>query len=330
MKEKMRAVLVRSPGGPEELTLGEWPRPSPGEQELLVKVGASALNRADILQRQGKYPPPAGESPVLGLEMAGTVVATGSQVSSWKVGDRVCGLLAGGGYAEYAVLHEKMALPVPEDWSLESAAAVPEVFLTAYQALRWLANLEEEEWVLLHAGASGVGTAAIQLAREMGATVLVTASAAKHARCRELGAACTIDYSSTDFKRAVLEFTGDRGVDVVVDVIGASYFQRNLDILRTDGRLVILALMGGVQPDNLNLGPILRKRLRVVGSTLRNRSLDYKIALTQELRSFAMPRFRKGALQAVVDRVFPWQEVAAAHRYMEANRNQGKIVLRVE
>lgn len=326
----MKAIQIRSFGGPEEMALGEWPLPAPRNQEILVKVAATALNRADLLQRQGKYPPPPGESPILGLEMAGTIVSIGSHVTDWKVGDRVCGLLSGGGYAEYAVLHEKMAMPVAENWSWEEAAAVPEVFLTAYQALRWLANIEEEERILIHAGGSGVGTAAIQLARELGASVLVTASAGKHDLCRELGAVHTIDYRTTDFKQAVLDYTGDHGVDVVVDVIGAPYFQRNLDVLRIDGRLVMLALMGGMQAENLNLGSVLRKRLHILGSTLRNRSLDYKIALTQELRLFAFPRFRKGSLRPIVDKVFSWKDVAEAHRYMEANRNQGKIVLRID
>lgn len=327
----MQAVIIKNFGGAEQLQLGEWPKPAPRDNEILVKVAATALNRADILQREGNYPPPRGESPILGLEMAGTVVEAGTAVSRWKKGDRVCGLLAGGGYAAYAVIHEEMAMPVPESMSFEEAAAIPEVFLTAFQALQWLAALKEEEWVLIHAGASGVGTAAIQLAREMGAAqILVTASAGKHDICRRLGATHAIDYKAVNFKKAVLDFSDDRGVDVVIDFIGAPYLEQNLSVLRTDGRMVLLALMGGVKPGSFNMAPILRKRLQITGSTLRARSLDYKIRLTEDFRDFAWPRFGRGDLQPVVDKVFDWTEVGEAHRYMEANRNKGKIVLNID
>jgi NADPH:quinone reductase-like Zn-dependent oxidoreductase len=227
------------------------------------------------------------------------------------------------------VIDERMAMPVPGHLSIEEAAAIPEVFLTAFQALRWLARLEPGEWALIHAGASGVGTAAIQIAREMGATPVVTASAAKHALCLELGAAHAIDYKTGDFSEEIRRITEGRGVDVIVDFIGAPYFDANLQALNVDGRLVVLALMGDAQAKAVHLGPILRKRLQITGSTLRNRSLDYKIALTREFREFAWPRFRSGALRPVVDRVFDWSEAAEAHRYMEENRNQGKIVLKV-
>lgn len=327
----MRAVILQSFGGPERLQIGEWPRPAPSEHEILVKVAATALNRADILQRQGYYPPPKGESDIPGLEMAGTVVETGRAVRRWKKGDRICGLLAGGGYAEYAAIHEAMALPIPGSMSFVEAAAIPEVFLTAFQALRWLAYLKEKEWVLIHAGASGVGTAAIQLAKEMGAAqILVTASSGKHEVCRRLGATHAIDYKKVDFKEAVLDFSKERGVDVVIDFIGAPYLQRNLSVLRTDGRLILLALMGGVQPESFNIAPLLRKRLQITGSTLRARPLDYKIQLTEEFRAFAWRRFEQGSLQPVVDKVFDWTDAAEAHRFMEANLNKGKIVLVVD
>jgi tumor protein p53-inducible protein 3 len=323
----MKAILVKQPGGAEQLTLGEYPDPAPGPRQVLVKVAASALNRADLLQRQGKYPPPPGESPILGLEMAGEVVAFGAGATRWKLGDRVCGLLGGGGYAEYALIHEDLAMPVPENLSWVEAAAIPEVFLTAFQALEWLGRLRRGEWVLIHAGASGVGTAAIQLAREMDARVAATASATKHDTCLRLGAETAIDYQQQDFAREVQQLTQGRGVDLIVDFVAAPYFQRNLEALAMDGRLVMLALMGGARLAEADLSAILRKRLHITGSTLRNRSLEYKIALSAALRAFAWPRFADGRLRPVVDSVFEWTKAAEAHRYMESNRNQGKIVL---
>ncbi|MCO6476107.1 MAG: NAD(P)H-quinone oxidoreductase [Phaeodactylibacter sp.] len=325
----MRAVLIESFGGPDQLYIGEWPKPHPGIHEILVRVEATALNRADILQREGKYPPPEGESTVLGLEMAGVVESVGQGVAKWKPGDAVCGLLGGGGYAEYAVIHEDLALPVPEGLTAIEAAGIPEVFLTAFQALRWLAGLQSGEWLLVHAGASGVGTAAIQLARTMGAHTIVTASSGKHTLCKELGAVYAIDYREQDFEEAVLEYTHGKGVDVAVDFIGGPYFQQNLNVLALEGRLVMLAFLGGVHAGQLNLGPILRKRLQVTGSTLRARSLDYKIRLSQGLYRYAWPLFAEGKLRPIVDTVFDWKDVAKAHRYMEDNRNQGKVILKV-
>lgn len=325
----MHAILIESFGGPGQLYLGEWPKPHPGPHEILVRVEATALNRADILQREGKYPPPEGESPILGLEMAGVVESTGQGVTKWKPGDAVCGLLAGGGYAEYAVIHQDVALPVPEGFSAIEAAAIPEVFLTAFQALRWLAGLQEGERVLIHAGASGVGTAAIQLAHVMGAHPIVTASAPKHSICKELGAVHAIDYKNQDFEADVMEYTHEHGVDVVVDFVGGPYFQRNLNVLATEGRLVMLAFLGGVRAEKLSLGPILRKRLQILGSTLRARSLDYKTRLSQDLYRYAWPLFALGKLRPVIDTVYDWREAPKAHRYMEADRNQGKVVLKV-
>ena len=326
----MPAIRVRDgETQPEALYLGSWPRPQPGPHELLVEVAATAVNRADTLQRQGKYPPPPGESPLLGLEMAGTVVETGPEVQRWQVGDRVCGLLGGGGYAAYAVIHEDLAMPIPDGLSLVAAAALPEVFLTAYQALFWLARLQPGERVLVHAGASGVGTAAIQLARLHGAEVWVTASAAKHDRCRALGAQLAIDYRQADFAAVVREQTQGQGVAVILDFLAAPYFQRNLDSLALDGRLVMLALMGGIKAESVNLLPLLRKRLQVMGSTLRNRSLAYKIDLSRALVADAWPAFAAGTLQPVIDRVLPWTEAATAHRLIEANDTIGKVVLAV-
>jgi tumor protein p53-inducible protein 3 len=325
----MRAVQIKAFGGPDELYMGEWPLPVPGERDVLVKVEATALNRADSLQRQGKYPPPAGESPILGLEMAGRVSARGAGVSKWQIGDEVCGLLGGGGYAEYVCIHEELAMPVPAGLSTIEAAAIPEVFLTAYQSLCWLARLQAGETVLIHAGASGVGTAAIQLARAMGGQAIVTASAGKHGACLQLGAEKAIDYQQEDFAVEVLAHTANKGVDVVLDFIGAPNLPRNLEVLRPDGRLVLLALMGGAQAERLSLGPVLSKRLQILGSTLRARPLAYKIELSQALYRFAWPLFEQGQLKPVVDTVFDWEDAAEAHRYLEANRNVGKILLKV-
>ncbi|TXK44912.1 NAD(P)H-quinone oxidoreductase [Pontibacter qinzhouensis] len=325
----MQAILVKTPGGPEQLQLGEYPKPEPKPHELLLKVHATALNRADTLQRQGKYPPPAGASPLLGLEVAGVVEAAGAECKTFKPGNKVFGLLPGGGYAAYAVIDEAMAMSVPENLSMEEAAAIPEVFLTAFQALVWLGRLQAGERVLIHAGASGVGTAAIQLAKAMGAEVLVTASAEKHQVCLELGADKAIDYKNTSFKEEVLAYTKNEGVDVIVDFISGPYFSDNLDCLRTDGRLVMLATLGGGKVENLDVRKILAKRLQITGSTLRSRSRAYQVHLTQELSDFAVEKFKSGELKPVIDSVYDWQEVAEAHRHMEANKNTGKIVLQV-
>ncbi len=326
----MKAILFDQPGGPEVLYIGEATRPELQAQHVLVKVAATALNRADTLQRQGKYPAPPGESPILGLEMAGTVVALGEGVSRWKAGDRVCGLLGGGGYAEYALIHEGLALPIPADWTFEQAAAMPEVFLTAFQALVFLAKLQAGERLLIHAGASGVGTAAIQIAREMGAEVFVTASAAKHQICLDLGAKAAIDYKKQDFAEEILRLTDGEGVDVIMDFIAAPYFHQNVKSLRTDGRLILIALMGGAKVEEaLNLSHFLRKRLSLIGTTLRARSLAYKIQLNQEFWAFAAKKFKENQLKPIIDSTFDWKDASQAHAYMESNRNQGKIVLQI-
>jgi putative PIG3 family NAD(P)H quinone oxidoreductase len=325
----MKAIQIKAFGGPEELYLGDYETPNPAENEILVKVEATALNRADTLQRMGKYPPPEGDSPIMGLEMAGEVVEVGEQVIHWKVGDKVCGLLGGGGYAEYAVIPERLALPWPEGFDAVQAAAIPEVFLTAFQALRWLAQLQEGERVLIHAGASGVGTAAIQLAKVMGAHPVVTASAGKHSLCQELGAELAIDYKAENFAERLKDYTKGEGVNVVIDFIGGPYLQQNLEVMGLEGRMVLLAFLGGVKVDHLNISPVLRKRLQIIGSTLRARDLEYKIRLSSDLQLFAWPLFANGQLRPVVDKVYDWSEVAEAHRYMESNQSKGKIVLRI-
>lgn len=326
----MKAILTSQPGGADQLHLGASETPVPKSNELLVRVAATAVNRADLLQRQGKYPPPAGASPILGLEMSGEVVEIGADITRYAVGDLVFGLLPGGGYAEYAVIHERMALPVPDSLTLPEAAAVPEVFLTAYQALHWLGKLQTGERVLIHAGASGVGTAAIQLAQVMGAgDVIVTASAAKHALCLSLGANYAIDYKTYDFKEEVMQSTDGDGVDLVLDFVAAPYFERNIGVLRTDGRMVLLALLGGSHVEHFNLGNLLKKRLQISASTLRSRSRDYQINLTQAFADFGLPLLADGSLRPVIDRVYDWKEVQQAHQRMEANQNSGKLVLEI-
>lgn len=326
----MKAVIFSSPGSADQLQIGEVETPTPKPQEILVKVTATAVNRADILQREGKYPPPEGASPILGLEMSGEVVEAGKEVTKWKVGDKVFGLLPGGGYAAYAVIHQDMAMPVPDNLSLPEAAAIPEVFLTAFQALRWLGHFQAGEHILIHAGASGVGTAAIQLARQMQAgQIIITASAGKHQACLNLGADLAIDYRSENFQEAVAHHTSGQGVDLIIDFIAAPYFEKNINCLKQDGRLILLALMGGSKVSEFDLRKLLQKRLQITASTLRSRTREYQISLTQDFASFALPRFREEHLVPVINRVFKWQDVQEAHRFMESNENTGKIVLQL-
>jgi tumor protein p53-inducible protein 3 len=322
MDNSMQAIIVKQ----AQLEVSELPRPQPAEGELLVEVKAAGVNRADLLQKQGKYPPPAGASPLLGLEVAGTVAAVGNGVRGWKAGDRVFGLMGGGGYAQFAVLNSQLAMRIPEGMDFASAAAIPEVFLTAWQALVWLSRLQPGEKVLIHAGASGVGTAAIQLAVALGAEPWVTASEAKHESCRALGASEAIDYKTQNFAEVVEHKTRGKGVNVIIDFIGADYWQKNLQSLAVDGRLVMLAFLGGVQTE-ANLAPILRKRISVYGSTLRSRSLSYQAGLTKDLSDFLLPRLERGELKPVVHQTYSWQQANAAHQEIEQNQNIGKIVL---
>ena len=325
----MKAILVRQPGGPEQLYVGEAATPVPAADELLVRVGATALNRADTLQRQGKYPPPPGASEILGLEMAGVVERVGAAVEGWQPGDRAMALLAGGGYAEYVAVPADQAMRVPERLSLEEAAALPEVFLTAFQALDWLGGLTAGQHVLIHAGASGVGTAAIQLAKAAGAAVYVTASAPKHALCLALGADAAIDYRSEDFAARVRDLSGGHGADLIIDFIGAPYLEPNVRCLAVDGRIVVLATLGGSVAAEFDIRSLFRKRGHLLTSTLRSRSAAYKARLTADVAERLLPRFADGTLRPVIDLVLPWTEVAEGHRRMEANANAGKIVLRV-
>lgn len=325
----MQAILISAAGEPEVLVLGEAPDPQPGPGELLIAVRATALNRADLLQRRGQYSPPPGASPILGLELAGTVAALGTGVTGWHVGQPAMALVTGGGYAELAVTPAATAVPIPEGYSFEQAAAVPEAFLTAMLNLFVLGDLQAGQRVLVHAGASGVGSAAIQLAREAGATVFATAgSEPKLAHCRDLGAALAINYREQPFDAAVLEATEGTGVDLVLDFVGAPYWAANINALAMHGRLVLIGMMGG-SVGELDIGPIMRKRLLVTGTTLRATPLAQKAALVEQFRAFALPRLADGRLRPTIDTVFPLAEAAEAHRFMERNANIGKIILRV-
>jgi len=326
----MKAVLLNGHGGVEVLRIGEHPDPVLRDDELLVRVRATALNRADLLQRRGLYPPPQGVPDILGLEMAGEVVRVGPACQDFSAGDRVFGLLPGAGYAELVVLPSGMAMRIPDSLSFEQAAAIPEVFLTAYRNLFQVAGLSPGETVLVHAAASGVGTAAIQLIRVAGAASLVTAgSDEKIASCLSLGAQAGWNYRRGPFAPWVLEQTGGRGVDILLDFVGAPYFEQNLRSLATDGRMVVIGTLGGAQVEKFSLRDLMSKRLQITGAALRTMDLPRKIGLTQEFAGFALPRFANGRLVPMIDSVFDWNEVAKAHERMESNVNIGKIVLRV-
>lgn len=324
----MRAVVVTEYGGPEVLTLTEVPDPVPGPDEILVRVAHTAVNRADTLQRQGGYPDPhRREHEILGLEFAGTVEAVGDRVTLWRVGDRVMGIESGACYAELVVTHERQALPVPPTVDLADAAAIPEVFLTAWDALVVQGGLTSGRWALVHAGASGVGTAAIQVATAIGARIAVTCSARKMDACRELGADLVLERSPADWA-AGLKAAVPGGVDVVLDVVGGEEANRNLAAVRPQGTIVQVGLMGGGQTP-VNLGLLLVKRIHWIGTTLRARPIEQKVALAQRFVAEMLPRFEDGTLRPVIDTRFALADIAAAHRHMEADANVGKIVIDV-
>ena len=322
----MKAILFDQSGAPDVLHMGDAPDPQPGADELLVRVHATALNRADLLQRRGGYAPPPGASPILGLELAGEVVQPAGE---WQIGDRVMAVVTGGGYAELAAVPAGMAMRIPERFSYQEAAAIPEAFLTAYLNLFTLGRLQPGEVALIHAGASGVGTAAIQLVRAAGARAIVTASAdEKLALCRDLGAELAINYTSEAFVEQVQAATGGRGADVVLDFIGAPYWDSNLAALALGGRLMLIGFLGGSR-GQLDLGMIMGKSLTVASTTLRRTALPQKVALTRAFADFALPRFERGELRPVIDRIMPIAQAAQAHRVLETNSNAGKVVLSI-
>lgn len=324
----MKAIVVRQGADGPLLEWGDVPDVANGVDEVLLDIRASAVNRADLSQARGKYAPPAGVTEVLGLEASGVICAVGEQVTEWQVGDRVCCLLPGGGYAQRVSVPAGMLLRLPNDWSFEQGAAIPEVWLTAFVNLFLEGDLKPGETVLIHAGGSGVGSAAIQLAHiTAGTTVLTTAGAEeKLAMARTLGASLAVNYKEVRFGDEVMAYTANRGVDLVLDPVGASHFADNLRVLRTLGRLVLIGLLSGAQTE-INLGQVLGKRLRITGSLLRPRPLAEKIEITSAFAERFWPLFEEGKLRPVIDRVFPMVQAQAAHDYVLQNRNTGKVIL---
>ena len=327
----MKAVTITQPGGPEVLNWGEVPDlGTPGPGEVLIDVVASAVNRADLLQRQGFYDLPPGASPYPGLECSGHVAALGADVSGWSVGDAVCALLSGGGYAEQVLVPAGQLLPVPDGVNVVDAAGLPEVVSTVWSNVFMTAGLRPSEMLLVHGGGSGIGTMAIQLARANDARVAVTAgSPTKLERCRELGAQVLIDYHEEDFVSRVREATEGRGADVVLDVMGAKYLARNLTVLAVNGRLVIIGLQGGAKAE-INLGQLLAKRAAVIGTTLRSRPADEKAAIIAAVREHVWPLIAAGRVRPVIHATFPMAQVSAAHAVVEESSHVGKVLLTVD
>jgi putative PIG3 family NAD(P)H quinone oxidoreductase len=323
----MRAVVLRSYGGPEVLGIEEIPAPQPGPDEILVRVRATSLNRADTLQRMGFYPNPfPDEFEVPGLEFAGTVTGFGGRVRQWLIGDEVMGIVSGGAYAEQLVINERQAMSVSKQVGLADAAAIPEVFITAWDALVVQGGLTSGRWALVHAGASGVGTAAIQICKAIGARVIVTCSAGKVSACRALGADAVVDYTNSDFVESVNEETGGRGVDAILDVIGGEYLNRNVSALALKGHIVQVGVMGGGATP-FNVAALMAKRGKLSGTLLRARPLEEKIAITQRFIVEMLPLFDSDELKPVIDRRFKLDQISDAHTYMESNASIGKIVI---
>ncbi|EMS98767.1 quinone oxidoreductase [Agrobacterium tumefaciens str. Cherry 2E-2-2] len=330
LPETMRFIDLPSHGGPEVMRLSQAPLPKPAKGEVLVKVEAAGVNRPDVAQRQGTYPPPKDASPILGLEIAGEVVALGEGVTEFKLGDKVCALANGGGYAQYCTVPAGQALPFPKGYDAVKAAALPETFFTVWANLFQMAGLTEGESVLIHGGTSGIGTTAIQLAKAFGAEVYATAgSAEKCEACVKLGTKRAINYREEDFAAVIKAETDGKGVDVVLDMIGAAYFEKNLSALAKDGCLSIIAFLGGAVAEKVNLTPIMVKRLTVTGSTMRPRTADEKRAVRDDLVAEVWPLIESGQLAPVINRVFTLDEVVEAHRLMESSNHIGKIVMRV-
>jgi putative PIG3 family NAD(P)H quinone oxidoreductase len=323
----MRAVVVTAPGGPETLRVAEIPEPDAGEGEVTIRVAAAGINRADLLQRMGHYPPPPGASDILGLEVSGVVASIGNGVTGIAPGDRVMALLEGGGYAEVAAVRARQVVPVPANIDLIDAGGIPEVFITAHDALFTRARLQDGETLLVHGGGGGIGTAAIQLGRDHGCRVLVTAgSAAKLARCAELGADAGINYALEDFVARARELTDGHGADVVLDIMGASYLGRNLEVVATDGRVVVIGMQGGTYAD-IDLSVMMRRRVSLISTALRARPAAQKAAIVAAFDAQVIPRLAAGALRPVIDRVLPFEAAGEAHRLMEAGEAVGKILL---
>ncbi len=323
----MIAVEIRQPGDPDVLTPVERPTPAPDIGEVLIKVAAAGVNRPDVMQRRGKYPPPPGASDIPGLEIAGTVAALGAGAGRFVVGDEVCALVSGGGYAEYCVAPEPQVLPIPRGFDMVASAAIPETFFTVWTNAFERGRLKAGESILIHGGSSGIGTAAIQLARAHGARVFATAgSMEKCAACERLGAERCINYHEEDFLAVIRELTAGRGVDEIVDMVGGDYVARNLDLLAVEGRLVQIATQAGAKVE-VNVMQIMQKRLTVTGSTLRARPIADKGTIAAQVYAHVWPLFESGAVKPIVHSTFPLRDAAAAHRLMESSTHIGKIVL---
>lgn len=330
----MRAITIPTPGGPEALTLSNEPTPTAAADEVLVAVHAAGVNRADLLQRQGFYRPPAGATDIPGLEVSGTITAIGSEVTGWAIGDRVAALLSGGGYAEVVPVPAGQLLPVPAEMSLTEAAALPEVLATVYSNIVGRGRIQAGEWLLVHGGASGIGTAAIQIAKFLGAKVVVTVGSERKAEfCRELGADAVINHREEDFVSRIHDICqrpdGTTGADVILDIIGAKYLQRNIDALATDGRLVIIGLQGGTKTE-INLGDLLASRKSVSATTLRARPKGQKESIIAEVNAELWPGVTSGAIRPIIDQTFPLEQATAAHTVLEEGTNIGKVLLLVD
>jgi NADPH2:quinone reductase len=326
---RMKAIEIAQPGGPDVLKPGERPVPVPAQGEVLIKVAAAGVNRPDVEQRKGTYPPPPGASDIPGLEIAGTVAALGPGADGFKVGDAVCALVSGGGYAEYCTAPVPQCLPVPKGLGMAEAAALPETFFTVWQNVFDRARLKSGETILIHGGSSGIGTTAIQMAKAMGARVLATAgSDAKCAACAKLGADGAINYNTQDFVEATLAATNKKGADVILDMVGGKYFERNIAALAIEGRLSLIALLGG-RDAKIDLSLVLRKRLTVVGSVLRARPVSEKGTVAESLRREIWPLIAAGKIKPEIDSTFPLADAAKAHARMETSAHVGKIVLTV-
>ena len=327
----MKAVLLDEFGGVEVLKVGETDKPSPKEGEVLVKVVATSINRPDLVQRQGNYPPPPGDSEILGLEVAGTIEALGEGVSGWKVGDRVITLVGGGGYAEYAVAYANHLMPIPESMSFEEAACVCESYITAFLNVFMIGGLEDGQTAILHGGGGGVNTAAIQLAKALtpNAKLIVTAHPSKIERVKDLGADLVIDYTENpDFTGIVKEYTGKKGVDVILDHVGAAYLKPNMNSLAYKGKLVLIGVISGIKAE-LNLALMMVKRQQIIGSVLRSRPVSEKGEIVAEFTRRALPKFADRTIVPIIEKAFTIDEVAAAHQMMEEDKHFGKIVLKI-
>ncbi|MGA9869448.1 MAG: NAD(P)H-quinone oxidoreductase [Acetobacteraceae bacterium] len=330
LPREMTYIAATTPGGPDVLTPATGPLPSPRADEVLIRVEAAGINRPDVAQRSGAYPPPPGASPIIGLEVAGEIVAAGPEARGWRIGDKVCGLANGGGYAQYCAVPATQCLPCPAGYDAVRAAALPETYFTVWANLFQHGRLAGGERALIHGGSSGIGVTAIQLARAFGATPYATAgSEAKCAACVRLGAEAAINYRTQDFVEEIKRLTDGRGVDVVLDMVGGAYFARNLRTLAMDGRLVLIAFLGGSKVENADLTPIMVRRLTVTGSTMRPRTTAQKAAIAAELREKVWPLLDKGACAPVIHATFPLAQAAEAHRLLESSAHIGKIVLTV-